>query len=67
MPQKKINHSDLPSVSGQTVVIRSNVDNSEIRGVVIATLGNFALVQQNRSQFYVPLNPASPQYIFTVD
>ena len=64
---KKINHQDLPSVVGQTIVVRDNATGAEKRGVVMSQQGNFVMVQQNRSQFYVPINLTVPSYIYAVD
>ena len=61
----KLNHSDLPNQVGGTVVIRSNTDNSQVSGEVLAIEGSNVLVRKGRMQFYVPTTNTSTQYVYT--
>ena len=63
--QKKVNTSDLPNLIGQTVVIRNNKDNTEIRGNVISASGGQALIKQNKQFLYVSTAYDSSKYVFT--
>lgn len=65
--KNKINHTDLPVLVGQSVTVRSNVDNSEKRGIVgfYDSVKNYVRVDFNRSSFWVQtvVNDAS-QYVY---
>jgi hypothetical protein len=63
--QKKVNTNDLPNLIGQTVVVRNNKDNSEIRGTVINVSGGQALLRHGRSYQYVSTAYDATKYVFT--
>jgi len=62
----KITHTALPTVIGQAVTIRSNVDNSEKRGVVayFDAAKNAVRVDRNRSSFWVFAVNSASEYVF---
>ena len=66
--QTKVNASDLPNLIGQTVIVRSNVDNSQKRGTVLAYDATKQAVQidQNKSHFWQSVSNSSGVYIYTV-
>ena len=64
-PAAKITYAQLPTAITKTVTVRNNTDNSEVRGTAIATNGNYVLLMNGRNQFYVPIAPAVPGYVFT--
>lgn len=66
--QTKINHSDLPTVIGKSTVIVDGTTGVQKTVIPIATLGNYTLVQHNRTQFYVPNSVVSnPNYMYTIN
>lgn len=66
--QVKRQASDLSLLVGHNVVIRSNVDNSEKKGVILAydSAKNAVQVDQNKSHFWQScVNGANDVYIYT--
>lgn len=66
--QTKINNQDLLNLLGKNIVVRSNVDNSEKRGQVIAIApDNKSVMVQSpgKVQFHVSVTNDGSQYIFT--
>lgn len=52
----KVNHADLPNLSGQSVVVRFTADESEKRGVVSAydSVNHKVRINQGKRHFWVP-------------
>ena len=65
-PKAKITHADLPTLIGQPIVVRSNVDNSEKRGVIGAydAVHNVVRVDVNRSHFFANTVNQSTEYVY---
>ena len=65
--QTKRQASELPSLIGSKITIRSNVDNSEKKGIIIAydATKNSVQVDQNKSHFWVNLTTPGNVYIYT--
>jgi hypothetical protein len=61
----KITEAQIASNIGSKVTVRSNVDNSEVRGVATLQNGNWAMLMNGRAQFYIPTNPTVPGFVFT--
>ena len=65
-PGNKINHTDMPTLIGSPVVIRSLVDFSERRGIVKAydaTSGKVR-VNQGRNDFWASAVNKATEYVF---
>mgnify|MGYP007027865829 CR=1 FL=1 len=62
----KINHTDMPSLIGQAVVIRSNIDHSEKRGVIGAydSVGGWVRIDVNRSNFWAKTTNQPNEYVY---
>jgi hypothetical protein len=65
-PKGKITHADIPTLIGQAIVVRSNSDNSEKRGVIGSydNTKNMARVDVGRSNFWVNTVNQATEYVY---